>query len=213
MLYADNAVLVFAASTPLELQDALQNDFNLIVDWYIDNKLTLNVKKTKILLTGSKVMLSLFNDFEFSTDGRQLDRVSFFRYLGVVLDEKWNWKKHVNSLLRKLAHRLSVFNRILHILDKKTLIAYFNGLALPHLDNADIVLGDQPGLSTEMKQLQAFQNRFAKKIEGGKLTSADALASLQWVPFHGRRYGHRCVIVQCLIKGDIPEHLMLLELV
>ena len=69
------------------------------------------------------------------------------------------------------------------MLDKKTLIAYFNGLLLPHLDYADIVWGDQPGLSTEMKQLQAFQNRFAKieKIEEGKLTSADALASLQWV--------------------------------
>ena len=90
ILYADDAVLLFAASTPLELQDALQKYFSLIVDWYTDNKLTLNVKKTKILLTGSKAMLSLFNDFEFSTDGRQLDRVSFFRYLVVVLDEKWN---------------------------------------------------------------------------------------------------------------------------
>ena len=52
------------------------------------------------MLAGSKAMLFLFSDFEFSTDGGQLDRFcSSFKYLGVVLEEKWNWKKHVNSLL------------------------------------------------------------------------------------------------------------------
>ena len=85
------------------------------------------------MLAGSKAMLFLFSDFEFSTDGGQLDRFcSSFKYLGVVLEEKWNWKKHVNSLLRKLGLRLFVFNRISHMLDKKTLIIYFNGLLLPH---------------------------------------------------------------------------------
>ena len=56
---------------------------------------------------------------------------------------------HVNSLLQKLGHRLSVFNRIYHMLDEKSLIAYFNGLVLPHLDYADVVWGDQPGLTTD----------------------------------------------------------------
>ena len=54
---------------------------------------------------------------------------------------------HVNSLLQKQGHRLLVFNRIYHMLDKKSLTAYFNGLVLPHLDYADVVWGDQPGLT------------------------------------------------------------------
>ena len=29
--------------------------------------------------------------------------------------ESWYWKLHINSLWRKLGHRLSVFNRILHV--------------------------------------------------------------------------------------------------
>ena len=48
-------------------------------------------------------------------------------------------------------------------------------LVLPHLDYVDTVWGG-------MQQLQAFQNRFAKKIAGGKLSSAEALASLKWFP-------------------------------
>ena len=137
-------------------------------------------------------MLSSFSDFTFSAGEDQVNRVSSLNYLGVVLDEKWKWKMHVNSLLQKLGHRLSVFNRIYHMLDEKSLTVYFNGLVLSYLDYADVVWGDQPGLTTQMKQLQSFQNRIAKKISKGKMTSAEALTSLQWVPLHARRFGHRC---------------------
>ena len=37
ILYADDAVLVVAASTPQELNVALRHDFNLISNWYINN--------------------------------------------------------------------------------------------------------------------------------------------------------------------------------
>ena len=152
-------------------------------------------------------MLSSFSDFTVSAGEDQVNRVSSFNQLGVVLDKKWKWKTHVNSLLQKLGHRLSVFNRIYHMLDEKSLTAYFNGLVLPHLDYADVVWGDQPGLTTQMKQLQSFQNRIAKKISKGKMTSAEALTSLQWVPLHARRFGHRCCLVQDKMNGEIPGHL------
>ena len=60
------------------------------------------------------------------------------------------------------------------MLDKRSLMAYFDGLVLPYLDYADVFWGDQPGLTTQMKQVQSFQNGFAKKIVKAKVTSADA---------------------------------------
>jgi len=93
---------------------------------------------------------------------------------------------HVNGLLQKLGHRLSVFNRIYHMLDQKSLTSHFNGLVLPHLDYADIVWGDQPGLKTQIKQFQSFQNRFAKKIVKLNMSSVEALTSLRWVSLHAR---------------------------
>ena len=141
------------------------------------------------MLAGSKTMLARFEDFQFQSEvGASIERVGSFKYLGVTADDKWSWKVHLRSLFRKLGHRLTVFNRIRHVLDRKTRIAYFNGLVLPHLDNADIIWGDQPGLKAEMDQLQAFQNRFAKKIElKKKLSSAEALKLLNWMPLSSRR--------------------------
>ena len=205
ILYAENAVLVFPAATPNELQTALEREFGLMSDWYLDNRLTLNVKKTKLMLAGSKTMLARFEDFQFQSEGgASIERVGSFKYLGVTADDKWSWKVHLRSLFRKLGHRLTVFNRIRHVLDRKTRIAYFNGLVLPHLDYADIIWGDQPGLKAEMDQLQAFQNRFAKKIElKKKLSSAEALKLLNWMPLSSRRFAHRVKLVQNAIKGEI----------
>ena len=42
-------------------------------------------------------------------------------------------------------HRISVFNRILHMLDQTSRLAYYNGLVLPYLDYADIVWGTSLG--------------------------------------------------------------------
>ena len=42
-------------------------------------------------------MLSSLNDFRFSTDNVQVNHVSSFKYLGVVVDENWQWKIHVTK--------------------------------------------------------------------------------------------------------------------
>ena len=117
----------------------------------------------------------------------------------------------VNSLLQKLGHRLSMFNRIYHMFDEKSLrTAYFNGLVLPHLDYADVVFGDQPGLTSQMKQLQSFQNRrIAKTISKGKMTSAEALTSLQCVPLHASRFGHQCCLVQDAMKAERSPNILM----
>jgi hypothetical protein len=63
-----------------------------------------------------------------------------------------------------------------------------------------MVWGDQVGVKSVMEQLQAFQNRFGKKIQGGKQSSSDALKSLKWIPLTGRRFSHRCISVHNAIK-------------
>ena len=68
------------------------------------------------------------------------------------------------------------------------------------------IWGDQPGLKSEMDQLQGFQNKFAKKVLRKNVSSKEALKTLKWLPLECRRRGHRCELVQNAIKGNIPEH-------
>ena len=84
ILYADDAELIYSATTPRVLNKILQRQFNLISDWYTYNRLTLKVKKTKIMFVGSKTMLSKFEDFDFSRGGGGgICYVSSLKYLGL----------------------------------------------------------------------------------------------------------------------------------
>jgi len=140
------------------LQIALEHEFIKTSNWYTDNRLTINVKKTKLMLAGSKRMLSLFEGFELQSNGTQIDRVQSFKYLGVTMDAKWSWKPHISNLLKKLG-RLSLCNRIFHMLHNKTRIAFYNGLVLPHLDYADTV-----GRSTRFKIRNGKIAKFSEQI-------------------------------------------------
>ena len=92
ILYADNAVLLCATSTAAELKEYLDTGFTQICKWHCDNKLTLNVNKAKLMLTGSKSTfnLSALKNFEFKSEGVFIGRVKSFKYLGVTTDEKWS---------------------------------------------------------------------------------------------------------------------------
>ena len=115
------------------------------------------------MLAGSKTMLSKFENFEFLPDGGQINRVKSFKYLGVTVDEKWSWKCHIKTLLRKLGHRLSVFNRILHMLDRRTRMAYFNGLVLPHCDLCRHRLGRPTWFKIGNGTIAGIQKSFCKE--------------------------------------------------
>ena len=89
-------------------------------EWYMANRLSLNVKKTKMTLAGSRTKLSTFQNIEFKLDGEPVSWISEFKYLGIMLDEKWNWNSHIGNQSRKLGHRLSIFSRLLHFFFIKT---------------------------------------------------------------------------------------------
>lgn len=75
-------------------------------------------------------------------------------------------------------------------LDKRSLMACFNGIVLPHLDYADLVWGDQPGLTTQIKQLQSFQNRCANIVKAKSTSVSWGLDIVAWVPLYARRISH-----------------------
>ena len=54
-----------------------------------------------------------------------------------------------------------------------------------------------------LERVLALQTRFAKKIAGGKFSSAEALASLKWFPLHGRHFGHQSLTVHSPVYRNL----------
>ena len=76
-MYADDTTLTSSAEDPYILEHKMNYDMNLIQLWLTANKLTLNIKKTKYMLIGSKSKYSqIHNDFTVKVHNTPLDRVA-----------------------------------------------------------------------------------------------------------------------------------------
>ena len=97
LMYADDTVLFYAAFKVDALQERLNEELKAIECWLRQNSLVLNVYKTEALVFGTSPRLSNINSFTISVNGTSIKRVSQFKYLVVVFDERLSWNDHVTS--------------------------------------------------------------------------------------------------------------------
>ena len=75
-MYADDTNLTFASSDPEELFSSLTHDLNNLKQWLDSNRLSLNVRKTKCLFTGTSHKISLLpSEPHICLDGHLIERI------------------------------------------------------------------------------------------------------------------------------------------
>ena len=91
ILFADDTT----ALIPISNAYAIQNECDKIFDWFRDNRLQLNVTKTKCMLfTLSRHRINPL----VLAENKPLDYVSSFRFLGCLIDCRLSWNDHVNNV-------------------------------------------------------------------------------------------------------------------
>ena len=59
-----------------------------------DNDLFMHEDKTECMLFGTCPKLALSTSFSIAIDGKALNSVSEYKYLGIVLDASLTWNEH-----------------------------------------------------------------------------------------------------------------------
>ena len=91
-MFADDMAFYCHENSPTNLQSKLNTDLAAITSWLHDNKLTLNVTKSKFI--GGRNKLSQFNDIALVANNDQLKNVTRFKYLGVIINRHLTWYDH-----------------------------------------------------------------------------------------------------------------------
>ena len=99
LMYADDTVLFYSASQASIIEEKLNEELSVIERWLYKNSLFLNVSKTEAMLFGTSPRLSKVNSFVITGNGSPIKRVSQFKYLGVVFDERLSWNDHVKYIV------------------------------------------------------------------------------------------------------------------
>ena len=98
-MYADDTTLTCSAENADTLQVKMNSDLSKIPTWLKVNKLTLNVKKTKYMLSRSRPKLELLSDnFRVKVNNIPMERMIVYKSLGVSIDENIIWKTHIDEI-------------------------------------------------------------------------------------------------------------------
>ena len=85
----------------LKLNKLVNTDLKHLVNWLNANKISLNVKKTEMVIFKSNLK-KFEGDLKIKLCGKRLYPTESVKYLGVKIDTTLNWQYHVNDLSMKL---------------------------------------------------------------------------------------------------------------
>ena len=100
-----------------------------IRQWFIANRLSLNVKKTKHIFfhkNSAKDYIPLkLPDIQIAN--KTIEKTFLIKFLGVMLDENITWKDHIYTAENKIEKNLGLLYRAKQLLNEESLkITYFS---------------------------------------------------------------------------------------
>ena len=138
-LYADDTAVIASGSTEAEITNKLSNAMQSAANWLDDNKLSLNVGKTKSMFFGTSNKLSKANFSEIECKGETIGTVESFKYLGVILDNLLSFDKHTSYIRRKVFLKMKMLGRVRSFIDENLALQLYKSLISPHIDYGDSI--------------------------------------------------------------------------
>ena len=110
-LFADDTCLVAKHSDLNELEALVNREMVNVSKWLTNNKLSLNIAKSCFLLfTGESK-----DNFSIRLDDTDITRLNTVKYLGILIDDRLNWKSHINSVLGKVKKASGMLRKVSYL--------------------------------------------------------------------------------------------------
>ena len=189
-LYADDKVLVESCIDIYTSYLNLQSDLDNIANWCKDNKLTINIKKSKGMIVGSQNRLKNIFLPNLTINGKELDYVNQYKYLGITLDSTLSFMNQVQNTIKIVAHKILFLKNNRNYKTELAAVEIYKTMILPYFDHGDIIYHN---LSNKMlDKLQKLQIRALKICTKSRMNIPLELLyrSTNTVPLEKRRLAH-----------------------
>ena len=110
-MYADDTKIYMYAPTVNEITATLSKELQAVIEWVTNNKPVLNISKTKSIVFGTNHSLSSRPQLNVMLNNVAVEQVEETKLLGVVLDCKLSWTRHIDTLIVKMVRNISVIKR------------------------------------------------------------------------------------------------------
>lgn len=159
VLFADDTNVFFASYNLKELVSMIEIEMGKLNNWFAQNRLSLNLDKTKIMFFGN---LKENEEANLKIQGISIERIKEIKFLGVIIDEKLTWKSHIKHIQNKISKSIAILYRVKHILDRESLHTLYCSMVLPYFSYCSEVWGNN--YKTRIDSLITLQKRAIRII-------------------------------------------------
>ena len=124
-LFADDTVLLLSNKSAKSARDKLEEKLSQLLIWCRQNKLTMNLTKTKCMIFGTKQKVKISNLKKIKLDRAELDYVNSYKYLGIRLDKSLTYIKHIQSCISNVSHKMFILSKIIPYINTKMAITIY----------------------------------------------------------------------------------------
>ena len=145
-------------------------------DWFLANKLTLNINKSVVVLFGRHGEKTI----NISIGGEVIPQTKITKFLGLWIDDNLSWKEHVNYLLLRLKRNINLLRTGKKFLSPHALkTIYFTQIH----SNLTYGIGIWGSLISKdlLSRLQKVQNTCIRIMSSGSHTSNTTLEGILMV--------------------------------
>lgn len=161
IIYADDICLKYQNTNPHIIVKEMEADLKILEEWFKSNKLSLNAKKTKFMIIGSRfvkndnIVLPKLND-------SPIERVNEYKYLGLIIDTELKWISHINYIKSKILPFIGILKRFKYTLPIQIKKQIYHSFIQSHLNYLNIIWGS--AAKVHIKCLKVLQNYAIKSI-------------------------------------------------
>ena len=138
-LFADDTNLFINGTNLQDMTNKINAELHEISKWLKVNKLSLNVKKTHFMVFTSRKCLPEF--FDIHIDGYGIERVKHTKFLGVFIDDKLSWKKHISYISSKISRGIGIIVKARKLLSLNALKTLYFSFIYPYYTYCNQVWG------------------------------------------------------------------------
>ena len=207
-LFADDSSLFLKVrdidNTQAQLMDDLDKITNWAWQWKMEFNPDINKQAIEVIFSHKKkkpVHPPLF------FNGIPVKRENHTQHLGVILDQRLNFRKHIEEKIKKANKGLGLLKFLSKYTTRLVLDKMYKMYVRPHLDYGDVIYHNQ--LKDSMQLLESVQYQAALIVTGCWKGSSKAkvYGDLGWESLSDRRHLRRLSMFYKIKNGLAPNYL------
>ena len=178
ILFADDTSIFFEHNDLDVLTSHLNVQLNNVSTWLKANKLSINVKKTKLMIFRPRQKTVPITR-QIVLDNNALEQVDNTKFLGVYIDQHLEWKTHVNFIAAKISKSVGLLYKAKYYLPSKSLLTLYYALIYPYLTYCNLIWAST--YVTNLQRIYLLQKRAVRAISKAdyKASSKPLFANLK----------------------------------